>query len=159
MNENSLKSSLDSNSTISKIPHNEAFSETGGKNSKKKCYNSVFTNSDGIDSFRLLWNEEITFTNNDISIVDENSQPISESTAASNTQFMIIVFGETLQNDKYKITVNNTVLSTDTGAAIHGDENELAGGDAIIVQEHRKREGGAKHPLNQTDPLTRPTIE
>ena len=53
---------------------------------------------------------------------------------------MIIVFGETLNNDRYTITISDTVLSAETGAAIDCDNSGLAGGDAVIVLEHRERE-------------------
>ncbi len=52
---------------------------------------------------------------------------------------MIIAFGEKLLYDIYTITVRDTVVSATTGNAIDGDHDGLAGGDAVIVTEHRQR--------------------
>jgi hypothetical protein len=99
----------------------------------------VHTGEKGVDDLRLLWNEAILFSNTDMTIEDEAGQAVPFSVTGSNSQFMIIVFGETLLNDKYTITIADTVKSVETGAAIDGDNNGLAGGDAVLVMEHRKR--------------------
>ena len=44
-----------------------------------------------------------------------------------------------MKNNVYTITVSDTVLSAETGNSIDGDKDGLAGGDAIIGIEHRKR--------------------
>ena len=52
---------------------------------------------------------------------------------------MIIAFGRTLLDDKYTITIEDTVISVESGNAIEGDEDGFAGGDAVILMEHRER--------------------
>ena len=52
---------------------------------------------------------------------------------------MIITFAETLLNDRYTITIRDTVTSVATGNPIDGDKDGAAGGDAVIVMEHRER--------------------
>lgn len=99
----------------------------------------VHTGELGVDSLRLLWNESIIFENADVNIVNEDGNNISFSVSGSNSQFMIIVFGETLLNDKYTITIYDSVVSAVTGVSIDGDKDGLAGGDAVIVMEHRER--------------------
>ena len=105
----------------------------------KVASDGVFTDHSGASSLRLLWNEPVTFTNDDVEILNELGQSISLSVSGSNSQFMIIAFGETLLNDKYTITISDSVVSAETGNPIDGDEDGLSGGDAIIVMEHRQR--------------------
>lgn len=105
----------------------------------KVASDGVFTDPAGASSLRLLWNEPVVFTNSDVSIIDEDSNPISLSVLGSNSQFMIIAFGQSMLNDKYTITIKDTVVSAETGNLIDGDEDGFAGGDAVIVMEHRER--------------------
>ncbi len=98
-----------------------------------------FTNEEGLVSLRIFWNEAVQFDNNDVEILNEDSQSVDFSASGSGSQFMIIAFGEMLLNDKYTITIHDTVASALTGDPIDGDEDGLAGGDAVIVMEHRKR--------------------
>lgn len=99
----------------------------------------VHTNVEGIDSLRLLFSERVLFDNSDVSLTDANDISVPFSVSGSNSQFMIIVFGETLLNDKYTITIHDSVVSVATGASIDGNNDGLAGGDAVIVMEHRER--------------------
>jgi hypothetical protein len=101
----------------------------------------VHTGDSGVDSLRLLWNEPILFDEYDITVTNEDEGPVSFSVSGSNSQFMIIVFGEMLLQDTYTITVSDSVVSAETGVAIDGDNDGLAGGDAILVMTHR-------HPLD-----------
>jgi hypothetical protein len=52
---------------------------------------------------------------------------------------MIIAFGDILLNDKYTITIKDTVTSVATNNSIDGDKDGYAGGDAVIILEHRER--------------------
>jgi len=99
----------------------------------------VHTGESGIDSLRLLWSERVIFDNSDVSVTDANDISVPFSVSGSNSKFMIIVFGKTLLNDKYTITIHDSVVSVATGASIDGDNDGLAGGDAVIVMEHRER--------------------
>ena len=97
----------------------------------------VHTGPSGVDWLRLLWSERVLFDNEDVSITNEDAEPVSFSVSGSNSQFMIIAFGEVLLNDEYTITISDSVVSAETGAAIDGDDDGLAGGDAILEMEHR----------------------
>jgi hypothetical protein len=99
----------------------------------------VHTGKSGVDSVRILWNEKVLFNNNDVNISDEDGNDITLSVSGSNSQFMIIAFSETLLNDRYTITIHDTVISAITGAAIDGDNDGLEGGDAVLIMEHRYR--------------------
>jgi len=105
----------------------------------KVKYDGVHTNPSGVDNLRLLWSENIVFENSDVYVTDANSVVISDSVSGSNSKFMIISFGQTLLNNKYTITIKDTVVSAESGNAIDGDEDGFAGGDAVIVMEHRER--------------------
>jgi len=100
----------------------------------------VFTDPNGIMSLKLSWSEALIFNNSDVSILDELSQPVEFSVCGSGSDFMIIVFERPLLYDKFIITIADTVVSEKRAIAIDGDGDELAGGDAVIVMEHRLRE-------------------
>ena len=100
----------------------------------------VHTGASGVDSLRIFWSEAVLFNNNDVNIVDENANDVSFILSGSNSQQMIITFGETLLDDKYTITIHDMVRSAVTGSAIDGDNDGQSGGDAILVMEHRQRE-------------------
>ena len=99
----------------------------------------VFTDTNGINSVRFLWNEQIEFVKGDIEILNEDEEPVSFSASGSNSNFMIISFGEALMNDIYTITIEDSVTSVNSGYPIDGDGDGLAGGNAIIAMEHRQR--------------------
>ena len=99
----------------------------------------VHTDADGIDSVTLLFNDLIEFSNSDVEIVNESGESVSLSVTGSGSSFLIIAFGETLLNNKYSITVKDTVVSATTGNAIDGDSDGQAGGDYTFTMEHRRR--------------------
>lgn len=105
----------------------------------KVASDGVFTDPSGGSSLRLLWNEPIIFNNTNVNITNANNVAVPFSVSGSNSPFMIIAFGNTLLNDKHTITINDSVVSADTGHSIDGDGDGIAGGDAIIVMEHRER--------------------
>jgi len=99
----------------------------------------VHTGESGVDSLRLLWDDRIIFGNADVNVVNEDANDVTFSVTGSNSEFMIITFGETLLYDRYTITINDSVVSAISGAAIDGDNDGTAGGDAVLVMEHRQR--------------------
>jgi hypothetical protein len=105
----------------------------------KVPYDDVFTGESGVSSVRFLWNEEIQFTNSDVEILNENGESVILSVSGSGSKFMIIAFGDILLNDKYTITIKDTVTSVATNNSIDGDKDGYAGGDAVIILEHRER--------------------
>jgi hypothetical protein len=102
-------------------------------------HDDVHTGPAGVDSLRLLWSDEVVFDSGDVSVTDEAGQPVPHSVTGSNSQFMVIAFGAPILNDTYTITVHETVVSAETGAAIDGDDDGVAGGDAILTMKHRLR--------------------
>ncbi len=96
----------------------------------------VHSGDEGVDTVRILWNERVTFSNEDIEIKNEIGEEIAFSLVGSNTQFMLIVFGKILLNDKYYITIKDTVLSVGGNRSIDGDTDGIAGGDANFTMEH-----------------------
>ena len=99
----------------------------------------VHTGESGVDSLRLLWNDRIIFGNADVNVVNEDADNVPFSVTGSNSEFMIITFGETLLYDRYTVTINDSVVSAISGAPIDGDNDGTAGGDAVLVMEHRQR--------------------
>jgi hypothetical protein len=102
-----------------------------------------FTNPEGVSSTRILWSAAVNFVPADITVIRQSDgAPVPFAASGSGSAFMIIAFGQTLLNDTYTITINDTVVSTVGGAAIDGDSNGLAGGDAVIVLTHGPCDGG-----------------
>lgn len=99
----------------------------------------VHTNVDGINHLRLFFSERVLFDSSDITLTNADAISVPFSVSGSNSQFMILAFGEKLLNDRYTITIHDSVTSAVTSAAIDGDKDGLAGGDAVIVIEHRQR--------------------
>ena len=99
----------------------------------------VHTGPSGVDALRLLWSECILFDHDDVSVANEDDEPISFSLSGSNSQFMIISFGETLLNDKYTITIHDSVAGCESNASIDGDNDGCAGGNAVLIIEHRNQ--------------------
>lgn len=99
----------------------------------------VHTGDGGVELLRILWSEPVIFDGNDVSIKGEDNVDVPFSISGSNSQFMIIAFGQTLLNDEYTITISDSVQSEETGFVIDGDNDGLPGGDAVLIMEHRQR--------------------
>jgi hypothetical protein len=99
----------------------------------------VHTGASGVNRLMILWSEPVVFNLADISIIDENGMPVGFNALGSNTQIMTLNFVNNLLHDIYTITISDTVISASTALPIDGDENGVAGGDAIILMKHRKR--------------------
>ncbi|MBW8035630.1 MAG: hypothetical protein FVQ79_08370 [Planctomycetes bacterium] len=108
----------------------------------KTVNDGVFTGDDGVLSLQLLWSEPITFEAGDVTVESyELGQEVNlPSLSGSGTEFMTITFDQPLLYDEFTVTIADTVVSEETGSAIDGDGDGLAGGDAVIVLEHRLRE-------------------
>lgn len=95
----------------------------------------------GLNEIKLLWSEPLSFSDEDISITNENGQTIASITSTHNDDpnIMVIIFSEILLYDRYTITINDSVVSLSKGIPIDGDGNGIAGGDVVLVIEHRER--------------------
>ena len=107
----------------------------------KSISDGVFTDTAGAMSLKLLWSEAVVFSNDDVYVEDEGEQEVEVSVYGSGTEFMIITFESPLQYDEFTITIHDTVVSVkNSEIVIDGDNDGLAGGDAVIVLGHRLRE-------------------
>ncbi len=106
----------------------------------------VHSGPSGVKTLRLLWSEKIQFDRDDLSISNQDGAAVPFLVTGSQTQFMLITFGETLLNDEYTIVIHDSVSSVETGAAIDGDEDNEAGGDAVLVMAHRLGSGDDNPP-------------
>lgn len=107
--------------------------------SPQATVDGVHTNENGIGSVRLLFDESLLFDSDDVSIMNENGQSVTAFSTGSGSEFIVITFNDVLLEDRYTITVHDTVLSAVSGAAIDGDNDGNAGGDYIFMMEHRQR--------------------
>ena len=102
------------------------------------CPDDVHTGTNGVDSLRLIWSDDITFDANDVTISDEAGGLVPFSVAGSESALMTIAFDDApLFNNKYTITICDSVVSAAGGVPIDGDDNGFTGGDAVLVMEHR----------------------
>ena len=101
--------------------------------------NGVFTGDDGVGYVLLLWSEPVIFSADDLTVTNEELNPVSFLVDGSGTEFMNITFNELLLYDRYSITIHDSVTSVETGNPVDGDNDGVMGGDAIIVMEHRQR--------------------
>lgn len=114
----------------------------------------VHTGPSGVTNERFLFSEPVLFTDADVTITDSLDSPVPFSVSGSNTQYMLISFGSPLINDDYTITIADTVLGVDSGEPIDGDNNGVAGGNAVIVMKHRRRiDSNNDFNVNVTDLL------
>lgn len=104
----------------------------------KVMSDDVHTGQAGVPLEKILWSEAVTFTTADIKIIDENGDPVPFTVSGSNTRIMEIQFADLLYN-RYNIQILDSVVSTATGRPIDGDNGGFAGGDVLIIMEHRKR--------------------
>jgi hypothetical protein len=104
----------------------------------KTMGDDVHTGPSGVDRLRILWSEPISFSANDVTIVDEKGGEVEFSVEGDGTTIMAIIWKARLLYDRYTITIADAVIGSG-GAAIDGDKDGVAGGDAIIIMEHRRR--------------------
>lgn len=97
----------------------------------------VHSGPSGVDSLRVLWSDAMTFTENDISISNESGGAVGFTVSGSGSALMAIAFSTPLLNNKYTITIHDSVASAAGGVPIDGDNDGHTGGDAVLVMEHR----------------------
>ncbi|MEM1186365.1 MAG: hypothetical protein AAGI53_15360 [Planctomycetota bacterium] len=92
---------------------------------------------DPLSSARVIFTELVTFTDTDVTITDRIGGPVAFNVSGSGSQFMIIGFAQPLFNDEYTITISDTLTSVGTGQPLDGDNDGVAGVDAILTIQHR----------------------
>lgn len=97
----------------------------------------VHTGGSGVGSLRLLWSEGLVFDEGDIAVTDESGSPVAFDVSGSESPLMSIAFATPLSNNRYTITIHDSVISAVSGIPIDGDDDGFAGGEAGLVVEHR----------------------
>ena len=106
----------------------------------KVVADDVHSGPSGVSLERLIFSEPVIFGPSDIEIIDDLGAQVAFSVTGSSTGLMVISFATALFQDTYPITIKDTVVGESIpGPAIplDGDDDGIAGGDAIITMEHR----------------------
>lgn len=90
----------------------------------------------GISSVKVIFNEPVVFVPADVVVTNGAAQTVPTAVSGSGSAIMLIVFGTPLFDDTYTITLNDTILSLATNAALDGDRNGVAGADAVLTLAH-----------------------
>jgi hypothetical protein len=90
-----------------------------------------------VTSFRIIFNEPVSFTDDDVTITNANGDPVGFDASGSASQFMLIGLAEPLFGDTYTVTIADTVTSVTTGEPLDGDNDGFSGGDAVLTFTHR----------------------
>lgn len=94
-----------------------------------------FTNVGGIASTRLIWSAPVLFSPSDIAITDAGGAPVPFAASGSGSAFTLLSFGAPLADDAYMITVQDSAHALN-GTPIDGDNDGIAGGDAVLNLVH-----------------------
>lgn len=105
----------------------------------RTTHDGVHTGASGLDYLRILWSEPIIFAASDVNITDENGQAVEFTVSGNSSTLMTIRFTKKLLYDMYTVTVSDSACSLISGYPIDGDDSGVAGGDAVIIMEHRMR--------------------
>ncbi|MDX2147037.1 MAG: hypothetical protein SFZ23_05895 [Planctomycetota bacterium] len=89
-----------------------------------------------VSSFRLVFNEPVTFTDADVTITNSSGQPVVFDASGSGSQFMLIGLATPLFADTFTVTVADSVRSVGTGESLDGDNDGFSGGDAVLRFAH-----------------------
>ncbi len=81
----------------------------------------------------------VRFAPEDVNVVDESGAPVEYVAEGTDTAIMTLRFTAVLSRNRYVITIADTVTGLDSELPIDGDDDGRAGGDAVIVLEHRRR--------------------
>jgi len=92
-----------------------------------------------VTSFRVIFNEPVGFTDDDVTITNSNGDPVGFNASGSNSQFMLIGLAEPLDGDTYTVTIADTLTSVTTGEPLDGDNDGISGGDTVLTFTHACR--------------------
>jgi hypothetical protein len=98
----------------------------------------IFSGPTGVSAIRFLFNESVLFTQDDVSITDNQGQVVPFSVSGSGSPFLLVSLGQPLLGNTYTITVLDSVRSAVTAAPIDGNDDGQAGGDAVLRLIHRR---------------------
>jgi hypothetical protein len=97
----------------------------------------------GISSVKVIFNEPVVFVPADVVVTNGAAQTVPIAVSGSGSAIMLIVFGTPLFDDTYTITLNDTIRSLATNAALDGDRDGIAGADAVLTLAHAGECGGS----------------
>ncbi|MEM9066009.1 MAG: hypothetical protein AAGB51_11015 [Planctomycetota bacterium] len=89
-----------------------------------------------VAALRILFDEPVTFTTNDIMITDADGQIIGFDATGSGTNFMLLGLATPLDSNTCTVIIADTVISVATGAQLDGDDDGNAGGDVSLRFTH-----------------------
>lgn len=91
-----------------------------------------------IESVRLIWSEAVSVDPNDVEITDSSGLPVAFSVSGSDTQVTTLDLdpNQPLLGDTFTFTVHDTAVATANNAPIDGDDDGVAGGDAVFMLTH-----------------------
>lgn len=96
---------------------------------------SVLTGA-AVASFRVVFNEPVSFTDADVTITNGAGNPVGFHATGSGSQFMLIGLVTPLKNDTYTVTLADSLKSVASAQPLDGDNNGIAGGDAVLSFKH-----------------------
>jgi len=112
----------------------------------------VHTGTMGVPHVRVLWSEPVRFTQADVSIADEDGHPVAFTALGNLSPIVLVFFHQPLLHDRYVVTVADSATGL-MGEPIDGDRDNVAGGKAVIVIEHRKRHDADNNNLIDLEDL------
>lgn len=89
-----------------------------------------------VTAAQIVFSEPVVFSSSDLTVVDRLGSPVGFDLSGSGSQFMVLGFAQALLNDVYTITIMDTTASLVNGRSLDGDNDGLAGGNAVLVLEH-----------------------
>jgi hypothetical protein len=107
-------------------------------------------NAGGFDTVTVYWSVPVALSENDVTVVTDDAAelPVSIDIAGSGTQATTIIFrgppgglgggaNDPLVNGAYRITIGGLARALADNVPIDGDQDGIAGGDAVFVVTHR----------------------
>jgi hypothetical protein len=92
--------------------------------------------SSAINSMSVLFSEPVAFVPTDVEVRNVANALVPASVSGSGSAIMLIAFATPLQDNTYTITIQDTLRSVATAAALDGDRNGIAGADAVLTLAH-----------------------
>lgn len=96
-----------------------------------------FLSGQEVTTFRVIFDEPVTFGQDDVSITNADGEDIPVAVSGSGSRFLIGGLGVPLFDDEYtSITLRDTIAAVETGNALDGDADGIEGGDYVFTLRH-----------------------
>ncbi len=89
-----------------------------------------------VNALRVIFTEPVSFTDSDVTITNSDGQPVGFDASGSGSQFMIIGLAEPLSGNSYTVIIADTLTSVATGQPLDGDNDGVAGTNAVLTFTH-----------------------